>query len=106
MEKKETTRAMPPVQLLDAADRDVEILRVFRMTLLGASANRSTRQAQVRIRIAEITNFQAVSHSFSIAAGVVNIIGTYHEGAAIRDAFLSRRTFSPAHRGRRIEVTK
>ena len=107
MEKEEAPRAMPLVQLLDPADRDVEILRILRHDLLGGIGKiAQERKAQVRIGIAEVANFQAVHFVFDRRRGGQHHRHHHECAAIIRDAFLFEGHFRqhprPQDRGHEI----
>ena len=61
MKKKEAPRSVPAIQFLDPAGHDVDILCVLRHALprcVGKIGQK--RKAQIRIRISEVTNFEAI----------------------------------------------
>src|SRR6266516_5929852 len=61
MKKKEAPRSVPPIQLLDSSRHDVDILCVLRHALSRrVSKIGQERKAQIRIRISEVTNFEAI----------------------------------------------
>ena len=61
MKKKEAPRSVPAIQFLDPAGDDVDILCVLRHALPRCvSKIGQERKAQIRIRISEVTNFEAV----------------------------------------------
>ena len=61
MKKKEAPRSVPAIQFLDPASHDVDILLVLRHVLPRCVGKiGQEREAQIRIRISEIANFEAV----------------------------------------------
>src|SRR5437016_10984473 len=61
MKKKEAPRSVPAIQFLDPPGHDVDILLVLRHILprcIGKIGQQ--REAQIRIRVSEIANFEAV----------------------------------------------
>ena len=61
MKKKEAPLSMPAIQFFDPAGHNVDILLVLRHILprcIGKIGQE--REAQIRIRISEIANFEAV----------------------------------------------
>ena len=61
MKKKEPAGPVPLIQFLDAARGDLEVFRVLRHVLPRRVRKiAQQREAQIRIRISEVTNLEAV----------------------------------------------
>jgi len=61
MKKKEAPRSVPAIQFLDPAGHDVYIFCVLRHALSRRVRKiGQERKAQIRIRISEVTNFEAI----------------------------------------------
>ena len=61
MKKKEAPRSVPAIQFLDPSGHDVDIFCVLRHALSRrVSKIGQERKVQIRIRISEVTNFEAI----------------------------------------------
>src|SRR6184192_965010 len=107
MKKKEAPRSVPAIQFLYSSSGDVYILCVLRHALPRRVRKiGQERKAQIRIRISEVTNFEAIEFVLDRVRGGQQHRHHYQRAAIIGNAFFFKGHFGQdlrrQERGREI----